>query len=425
MPTATQHRRRALGPALIALAALTAACAQPTATTVPAPEGTAVTPPPLPTKRIDKSPDALIAVLAPLSAPDARLQEIAQGLVDAAQLAITDINDPRIRVRQYDTGGDPQRAANAAQTAIADGADIIVGPVFGAAAKTVGPVARQSAVNVITFSTDSTAAAENVFLIGSLPNGEVARILSYASSQGLFRIAGFAPEGPYGDQVVASMRDGAFASGVTVEDIGRYGRTFELIQASAQSFATPIAAPRLDPEAQNSANPPPPPEPNPSTPDAILIPDSGFGLQTAASFLAYFDAGPPDVTFIGTGLWNDEATLREATLKGGLFPAPDPTFRALFAERYRTVFGVEPAALAELGYDAVAAVGAMLAFAEPGEDPFDTASVTDPRGFEGVTGVFRFTPDGLNERGYAILEVTGEGFIVRDPAPRDFSGAGL
>jgi hypothetical protein len=39
--------------------------------------------------------------------------------------------------------------------------------------------------------------------------------------------------------------------------------------------------------------------------------------------------------------------------------------------------------------------------------------------------VFRFTRDGLNERGYAVLEVTSDGFIVRDPAPRDFAGAGV
>jgi len=405
MLAANPHRRGALGLILAAAAAL-AACA-PTAgqnATGPAPAGTEVSPPPLPDKRIDKSPDALIAILAPLTAPDRRLQIIGQGIVDAAQLAVTDVHDPRILVRHYDTGGDPTRAAQAAEAAIADGADIIVGPVYGAAAKAVGPVALKSRVNVITFSTDSSAAAENVFLIGSLPKREVERILKYAGSQGMFRIAGFVPSSPYGDQVVQAMRDAGPAAGVTITDIGRHGRTFEAIQADSRGFA-----------ASNSGG---------GAPDAILLPSDGFELQTAASFLTYFDAGPPALHFLGTGLWNDASTLREATLRGGLFPAPDPTLRALFGERYRTAYGVEPPILAELGYDAVAAVGAMLAFAEPGSDPFDVASITDPRGFEGVTGVFRFTSDGLNQRNYAILQVTEDGFIVRDPAPRDFSGAG-
>lgn len=406
MPAAYSRRRAPLGLILVAAAAL-AACAPNAGSqgTGPAPVGAEVTPPPLPDKRIDTSPDALIAILAPLTAPDARLKEIAQGIVDSAQLAVTDVNDPRIRIREYDTAGDPVRAAQMAEAAIADGADIIIGPVFGAAAKSVGPVALKSRVNVITFSTDATAAAENVFLIGSLPQGEVARILSYASAQGLFRIGAFAPEGAYGDQVIAAMRDAAPGAGASIDSIGRYGRTFEAIQASAQSFA-----------AVNSGD---------AAPDAMLLPDGGFGLQTAASFLTYFDAGPPRVAFLGTGQWNDATTLREATLRRGWFPAPDPTLRALFGERYRTAYGVEPPILAELGYDAVAAAGAMLAFADAGSDPFDAASITDPRGFDGVTGVFRFTPDGLNERGYAVLEVTNDGFIVRDPAPRDFTGAGL
>lgn len=404
MPAALIRRRATLGLILAATTALAAACAPTTGSkgAGPAPVGSEVTPPPMAGKRIDKTPDALIAILAPLTAGETRVREIGQGLVDAAQLAVTDINDPRIRVREYDTGGDPARAAQMAEAAIADGADIIVGPVFGEAAKTVGPVARQSAVNVITFSTDSTAAAENVFLIGSLPQGEVARVMTYASANGLSRIGAFAPDGPYGDQVVAAMRQSAPSAGVSVGEIGRYGRTFEAIQSSARSHAPSLAA----------------------SSDAVLLPDGGFGLQTAASFLSYFDAGPPNIAFLGTGVWNDEATLREATLHGGLFPAPDPTLRALFAERYRTVYGVLPPPLAELGYDAVAAVGSMLAFGEPGTDPFDAASITDRRGFQGVTGVFRFTPDGLNERGLAILQVTHDGFVVRDPAPRAFSDLG-
>jgi len=405
MPAASLSRRGALGLILVTAAAL-AACAPSNSgkDSGPAPVGAEVSPPPIPDRRVDKSPDALIAILAPLSASERRLQEIAQGIVDAAELAVTDVNDPRIRVRHYDTGGDATRAQQAAAAAIADGADIIVGPVFGAAAKAVGPVALLSRVNVITFSTDATAAAENVFLIGSLPQGEVARILRYASSQGMITVGALAPDGPYGDQVIAAMRDAAPGAGMSVAEVGRYGRTFEEIQTAAKSYAVGNAFS--------------------NAPDAILLPDGGFGLQTAASFLSYFDAGPPNAVFLGTGQWNDATTLREATLRGGLFPAPDPTVRALFRERYRTVYGIEPPTLAELGYDAIAAVGAMLAFADPGSDPFDAAAITDPRGFDGVTGVFRFTPDGLNERGYAVLEVTGESFVVRDPAPKDFTGAG-
>jgi len=38
----------------------------------------------------------------------------------------------------------------------------------------------------------------------------------------------------------------------------------------------------------------------------------------------------------------------------------------------------------------------------------------------GMDGLFRLTPQGLNERGLAILEVTSIGFKTLNPAPRSF-----
>jgi hypothetical protein len=71
----------------------------------------------------------------------------------------------------------------------------------------------------------------------------------------------------------------------------------------------------------------------------------------------------------------------------------------------------------------VAAAGALLkdARARNATDAFSAASITDPGGFFGVNGVFRFTADGLNQRGLAVLEVQPDGFIVVDPAPGGFA----
>jgi branched-chain amino acid transport system substrate-binding protein len=41
-------------------------------------------------------------------------------------------------------------------------------------------------------------------------------------------------------------------------------------------------------------------------------------------------------------------------------------------------------------------------------------------GFTGVDGAFRFRPDGLIDRNLDIVEVRTSGFVVKDPAPRDF-----
>ena len=56
---------------------------------------------------------------------------------------------------------------------------------------------------------------------------------------------------------------------------------------------------------------------------------------------------------------------------------------------------------------------------------FTDAALSDPNGFSGVDGIFRFRDDGSAERGLAILQVGPNGFAVVDPAPKTFPQAGF
>ncbi len=46
--------------------------------------------------------------------------------------------------------------------------------------------------------------------------------------------------------------------------------------------------------------------------------------------------------------------------------------------------------------------------------------LTRSDGFIGIDGAFRFRPDGLVERNLDIVELRTNGFVVKDPAPKDF-----
>ena len=48
--------------------------------------------------------------------------------------------------------------------------------------------------------------------------------------------------------------------------------------------------------------------------------------------------------------------------------------------------------------------------------------LTNPSGFNGADGVFRFRADGTNERGLAVLSVANGSVSVISPAPKSFSG---
>ena len=73
---------------------------------------------------------------------------------------------------------------------------------------------------------------------------------------------------------------------------------------------------------------------------------------------------------------------------------------------------------ATLTYDAVALVAALVK--TQGPQRFSEQVLTNPSGFAGIDGVFRFLPEGPNERGLAVLRVTPSGGQVISPAPRSF-----
>ncbi|HKY17768.1 MAG TPA: hypothetical protein VJL82_02455, partial [Rhizomicrobium sp.] len=127
------------------------------------------------------------------------------------------------------------------------------------------------------------------------------------------------------------------------------------------------------------------------------------------------------VKLLGTGLWNDDASLtREAALYGSWYAAPAPNADTEFVAKYRAAFSAAPPQLASLAYDAVSLV-ALLAPGTPYRR-FTAAALMDPNGFAGVNGIFRFNADGTSERGLAVLEMTASGPVVVSPAPTTFLG---
>jgi ABC-type branched-subunit amino acid transport system substrate-binding protein len=396
---------RILKPAvLVAVGLALAACAD-----TRAPRTGRIAPAPVPTAPLsgEFNPNApvVVALLVPTSASNDRARQGAQGIVDAARLARNDLGDPNLDLRIYDTAGSDAGAAAAAAQAVAEGAKLILGPLRGDGARAAGPVAAQAGVNIISFSTTAEAAGDNIWLIGMLPETEADRIVGYASARGYGSLGVFYAETPYGYAAYDAVRDAAARQGAFVAASGSYQRSFEGIQEAAEGYA-----------AQHEA----------SGATAVVLPANGQELQTAASFLNFHGLLSSRQKYLGLGLWNSPATQKEPTLAGGWFAAPDPARVEQFAARFSSAYGRSPGEFDALGYDAVAAAGALLkdARVRNATDAFSAASITDPIGFAGVNGVFRFTADGLNQRGLAVLEVQPDGFIVIDPAPGGF-GAGF
>ncbi|HTV44469.1 MAG TPA: penicillin-binding protein activator [Stellaceae bacterium] len=383
--------------------------AQPPSQPPPAPVPATPPPPAIP------AGPAKVALLVPLSGPNAAL---GQAILNAAQLALFETGGDQLTLVPRDTKGTPSGAAAAANAVVGEGVGLILGPLLAGEVEAVKPIAHDANLNVIAFSTVTDLAGGNTFLMGFLPRQEVVREVAYARQRGIGRFAALVPETPYGHLMADALRDAASSSGATVT------RTVFFDPGTGDPSA---AIARLLPAgAPNSptADPSGPPSAAPVVPDfdALLLPEGGDQLASLARKLVAAGLDHKATRLLGSGLWDVPDIGDEPALVGGWFAASPPDARREFERRYRATYGRDPPRLASLGYDA-AALAAALARGEGGP-PFSRQAILNPNGFTGVDGLFRFTPDGLVQRSLAVLEVEPQGNVVVSPAASSFQDLG-
>ena len=314
---------------------------------------------------------------------------------DAAEMALAEFKSPNIQLLVKDDGGTPQGAQAGAQQAISEGAEIIIGPLFAQSVSAVGQVARARNIPVIAFSTDASVAARGVYLLSFLPDTDVYRIVDFAVARGKRSFAALLPDNAYGTVVEAAFQQ---------EVSRRGGRVLALEKYPLDSNRMAEAIRRVG-QAANQV-------------DAIFIPDGADAVPQVVQALAASGVNLKRLQLLGTGLWDDPRIFSTAALDGGWYAAPESTGFRNFSGRYRARYGQDPVRTATLAYDAVALVAALVK--TQGSQRFSEQVLTNASGFAGIDGVFRFRPEGPNERGLAVLRVTTSGGQVISPAPRSF-----
>jgi hypothetical protein len=335
-----------------------------------------------------------VGLILPLSAPG-NAGVAAQSMKNAAEMALAEFKNPNIQLLVKDAAGTPQGAQQGAQQAIAEGAEIIVGPLFAQAVSAVGQVARPRGIPVIAFSTDASVAAHGVYLLSFLPETDVRRIVDYATSRGKRSFAALLPANAYGTVVEAAFQQ---------EVARRRGRVLALQKypLDPAKIADPVR--KVAQVARHVDN--------------IFIPDGADAVPQVVAALAADKVNLKRVQLLGTGLWDDPRIFSDRHMEGGLYAAPESGGFRNFSARYRARYGQDPVRTATLAYDAVALVAALVK--TQGPQRFTDQILTNSSGFAGIDGIFRFRPDGTNERGLAVLRVTPTGGQVVSPAPKSF-----
>lgn len=342
-----------------------------------------------------------VALLLPSGSGDSSDNFIAQNLENAARLAIADLNGVPIDLRVYSAGADAAQGATAATKAVSEGAQIIVGPLYAESANAAGVAVAGAGINVLSFSNNATIAGGNVFVLGATFQNTANRLVSYSVRQGIdrFMVAHSNDlQGNIGrDAIVNAVR----GNGGTV--VGT--QAYPLSQQGILDNASQIAATATGGGAEG----------------LFLTAGVNADLPILATVLPERGVNPNAIRYIGLTRWDAAPqALALPGLQGGLFAVPDTGMLAQFESRYAAAYGSSPHPLAGLSYDAIAAIGALVASGQ--RNPLGAAALTSSQGFQGTQGVFRLLSNGTNQRALAVATIRNNQVVILDPAPRSFGG---
>ncbi|WP_375383005.1 penicillin-binding protein activator [uncultured Sphingomonas sp.] len=328
-----------------------------------------------------------VALLVPLTGRNAAL---GQSLANATQLALLDTGNAQVRITTYDTGAG---AGAAVSHALADGAQLILGPLLAEDVRAVVPAARAAHVPVVSFSNDASVAGPGSYLLGYAPAQSVDRVVGFARTHGVASFGALVPNALYGQRTSTAFLRAVEADGGKVIAMQTFDRATGGIAAASATLV------KKGPY------------------DAVLVADSGANAAVAGPVLK---RGGTPLHLLGTELWNSEATLASRpALNGAWFASVSDTLYRQYRTKYRARFGADPYRLSSLGYDSVLLV-VRIARDWPVGAAFPEGRLRDRGGFSGIDGAFRFGRDGVAERALEVHEVRGGKVATVSPAPLGF-----
>lgn len=337
-----------------------------------------------------------VGVLVPQSGPLAAVGEeilrgLALGLADAKAQG-----GQNVVMTVYDTaaaGG----ATAAAQAAIDGGAAVLVGPVRAGNVAAVAGLAEAAGVPILHFSTDNDAKAPGQWSVVPGPDAQAAAAYGALVAQGVSgSVAALVPDTAYGRTALAGLQNAARRQGKDVRTA--------FYNPAVADVGSGIRTLLHDKPAMDSGL------------GGLLLPIPAKDVPLIASQLAYADLDKAGVTLLGTALWQDGLLLGNegAVLRGALMGVPGQV--PAFDEAYAQAYGRKASPMAAVAAD-TARVLALLAHRKAREAGLDLrTALTEPEGFYGAQGYFRFGVQGGTRRGMAVSRLDAGVFHVVQPA---------
>jgi ABC-type branched-subunit amino acid transport system substrate-binding protein len=248
--------------------------------------------------------------------------------------------------------------------------------------------------------------------MGFLPEQQIERMSSYSISAGKDSFAIIAPNNQYGLKFAEILRemvgrkDGNFIGSQFYTNSSK-----DLERAVFKALNTNIIPARL--KNTNSKNIK---DEDKIYANSIFIPESGRTLSKIVALIKKLNVSERPIQIIGSSNWDDISTLNDPNLIGGWFVGADPARYRDFEKRYYKIYNKFPPRISSIGYDSALAIIETLKNSTKRDlSPEDFINYQSSKnGFDGMDGLFRFLPNGIVQRNFAILEIGNGKFEMID-----------
>lgn len=327
-----------------------------------------------------------IIALVPLSGESAA---VGKNMLGAMQLALLDLKADQFDLVPVDSESPAEQIVVKLKEL---SPNAVLGPVYSKDMKKILPLMQYVDTCFISFSNDRDISGQScTMLMGFMPEESVKQVTSYAAGQG-YRINALLPKNKYGLIVGEVLNFLKSSNQITIGEVEFYE------PGNAHDSAT-----KLFEKLSSSIS---------SEKQALLIPDHA-ALTSIAPVIK-----DKNIKLLGSSQFEDERLFTSHEMQGAWFASAPKTYRDKFERKFALNFDAKPLKISSLAYDAAAFSYVMLMNSPDGK--LSKSRVTDPIGFAGITGTFRFLQDGSNQRSLSVFEIRDGKMLEIEPAKQGF-----
>lgn len=382
-----------------------------------------------------------VALLLPLSGV---YQNIGLNMLEAAQLALFQQPNPNILLYPHDTQSTEMGARLAAQKAINDKSNIIVGPLTSEHTKAVQNYAQSADIPVLSFSSDIQLSKIGVHVFGHEQTLQATKAAKMVADLDISTTAVLAPDTAYGYEMSQKFQQEAINMGVSVTQVSYFNpqstdqseqlkklaqeelslkllkdeksmleREFNIVGAamSDASLTRLVELKTLNPQPMVNFG-------------ALYLPVKAEKLPLIASQLAFYDMDNDHVQLIGSALWHNKSVYsnKGEYIKGAYYPAPSYKLSTQLEADFKQHYNKDMLPISSLAYDAIKLVTSAYINSDYRPNRLTDTFYT-PDGYLLSNGPTKLLKNGLTERLYDTYEVRTYSYLSREAAPLAFPPA--